>query len=942
MAQVRAGMWVRNGIGMRGQLHHYRDHPLRETTYDQDLFLLQIGFCLLDPGTMLASMIDRFGLRSLFVRPTWSDEVSSPQTLQLLEELLLSIITLFSETWSMQSPSKADTTRREIVHILCLGPLSFSDMVKRLSERTVELSTFKEVLEEVATLRKVKGVTETGVYQLKDEYYNLVNPLFFHYTRNQQNEAYETLCKHRKVAMVEIQRPAVPEGVFPYNRLLYIFGTYHIVRLIQTIIANVIRLRGKAKPAAPQLDGVLDLTFHLLSLAINCNPETTSHLVCHMDNGPHLLDDLCELENNKDWAAYRPRISNALDRIADLQGDKVQAVRARNHLDHPAVSNDEARKAAVAKRKKDIMAGFAKNQSAFAEAYSVDDDSDEDEDQSTSFGPCIVCQEDCAANRPSGLLGMIQPSKVLRNMSVGRDWYEECLRVPEVLDADTRRQYYGSGTDGRPVSTDSYPKTEQRFGLNVSVCGHLMHESCLYKFAKDTELRQSLQGQRNHPENAYRKEFLCPLCKSVGNTLIPLTHTAKPHVNPAPLGEWIRRVLDEDLRRPADTTSQKHLLNTGERVYWFASSPRPDVETIPMAKRYHDIVKSVSEQTAHMHGRTELGLYIPKDIVGYTLSVMEASQRGVASSEDSAAYLNESSERLLRGLLTLLDQGKGDLDQSSRRINIFAQLLPKRFRARSITPPLLLRDPLSIVIETAVEAPDILQPVLVLCFYAELTRAMLAITFWSRLCSARAPSIIWRGDVDATIAAELFPKPRSLVLGCFRSTPQLVQEATSALYLISERDLSKLLYTFTLPFLRRCSMLCSAIKVSYSTMAGNAALLGGGEYAKHLRRLRIPYPATTLLDLEQPIHSTVSSWLEQWMQVDTGLPILDFPGLYELYRIPESLETLFRENEKRECTKCKKVPINPAICLLCGEYLCMGTDCCAEDNLGECNIHRME
>ena len=51
---------------------------------------------------------------------------------------------------------------------------------------------------------------------------------------------------------------------------------------------------------------------------------------------------------------------------------------------------------------------------------------------------------------------------------------------------------------------------------------------------------------------------------------------------------------------------------------------------------------------------------------------------------------------------------------------------------------------------------------------------------------------------------------------------------------------------------------------------------------------------------------------------------------------------LLRENEKRECGKCKKVPMSPAICLLCGEYLCLGTDCCTEGNLGECNLHRME
>jgi E3 ubiquitin-protein ligase UBR1 len=950
---------------MRGQLHHYRDHPLRETTYDQDLFLLQFGFCTLDPPLMLASLIDRFGLTELFTMPIWPTQVENAQILQLLEELLLCLVTLFTETWAMQARSRVDTTKREIIHILALGPLAFSDLVKRLSERTVEIASFKDVLEEVATLRVPKGVTETGVYELKTRYYDDVNPLFYHYSRNQQNNVYEILCKQRKTDCIN---PTVPQlsPRLPFSALRDVFETPLIMLTCHVILHNTIEMRNRSltapsTPAVPQMDGLIDLVFHLTTLAVLCAPENSSAIACARSEQldfPPLITELCDIELDKNWSPYRPRISNLIDLIAKQAPEQVRAFRARLSRDQSTVSADEARKAAIAKRKQAIMAGFAQNQVAFAEAYEVgEEDEDEAGEQMHSYGQCIVCQEACTDQRPSGLLAIVQPSKVVRNMCVGRDWLEECLRVPETLSGDTRVTRYGLGTGDRPISTDAYPRSEQRFGLNVTVCGHMMHELCLEKFFDDTRLRQHQQGQRNHPENVFRKEFVCPLCKSVGNILVPLTTASDFPSNPgyAPLNEWIRRTLDEDLKRTGKRpkTLKTHS-RTGERMTWYvdvageAETGFLDPGQGAILIRYIMLVMAISEQTTHMSGRTERGLYVPQDVIGFTLSLMEIAQRGIAPSEQNSVYLNETSERLLRGMITLLWQEEQTAagepaDPVLNRIAIFSTLLPERFRTKPTSSALLLRDPMTIMIEAAALAPDALQPVVVLCYFAEVVRAMLAITFWARLCLSRSASPVWsRSDVDGPeykLAVETFPEPRNLVLSCFRHTPQLLQEATSALNLLPERDLSKLLYTFTLPFLRRASMLCSAMKTTFP-VAGASDLTG--EYNQHLRRLRIPAPGSTLIDPTQPIQSTAISWLKQWIQLDTGVPTLEYPGIYELYRIPESLEDLLRFYEKKECTRCGKVPSTPAVCMFCGEYLCLGTDCCSEGSMGECNTHRME
>ena len=67
IAQIRTGLWVRNGFAIRGQLLHYRDFMLRELCYDQDLFILQTALVVLDPNTVVVSMLDRFQLLGYFL-----------------------------------------------------------------------------------------------------------------------------------------------------------------------------------------------------------------------------------------------------------------------------------------------------------------------------------------------------------------------------------------------------------------------------------------------------------------------------------------------------------------------------------------------------------------------------------------------------------------------------------------------------------------------------------------------------------------------------------------------------------------------------------------------------------------------------------------------------------------------------------------------------------
>lgn len=125
VAQIRSGLWVRNGFPIRGQLLHYRDFMLRELCYDQDLFVLQTSLIILDPNTVIVSILDRFNLLQFFrgavIHPTYE----GAQLSSMVEEVLYVIITLLTEKGSATKLPLPVAVRREIIHALAAGPCTY-------------------------------------------------------------------------------------------------------------------------------------------------------------------------------------------------------------------------------------------------------------------------------------------------------------------------------------------------------------------------------------------------------------------------------------------------------------------------------------------------------------------------------------------------------------------------------------------------------------------------------------------------------------------------------------------------------------------------------------------------------------------------------------------------------------------------------------------------
>lgn len=55
-----------------------------------------------------------------------------------------------------------------------------------------------------------------------------------------------------------------------------------------------------------------------------------------------------------------------------------------------------------------------------------------------------------------------------------------------------------------------------------------------------------------------------------------------------------------------------------------------------------------------------------------------------------------------------------------------------------------------------------------------------------------------------------------------------------------------------------------------------------------------------------------------------------------LLQLPDNYNVIFQYYHRKACTACKKVPKDPALCLVCGAFVCLKGTCCKQQGTCEC------
>ena len=139
--------------------------------------------------------------------------------------------------------------------------------------------------------------------------------------------------------------------------------------------------------------------------------------------------------------------------------------------------------------------------------------------------------------------------------------------------------------------------------------------------------------------------------------------------------------------------------------------------------------------------------------------------------------------------------------------------------------PLLLRDPFTILVETAAVSPEMLRHVLVLTYYACLARTVIGLVY--NLNKARSYNTM---PIPVRTHQDIFGDVRMFFMSVVRHSPVFEN--------FGEARIEKLMYAFTLPFLRRAAILCrSVLPSSFPTPIFDSDVC---EYTRLLAMLDIP------------------------------------------------------------------------------------------------------
>ena len=243
----------------------------------------------------------------------------------------------------------------------------------------------------------------------------------------------------------------------------------------------------------------------------------------------------------------------------------------------------EAKKKQSLARQAKVMAQFQQQQQNFLDNQeSIDWGEDCDDVESVATGTteeqqkiwkyptgnCILCQEETNDSRLYGTFALMMNSNILRQTNFqDSDFVGEVLSTPSSLDhsaeairpfgisGQNRRKVSKLSSDGQQLITEhqdlgkGFPAQYCRRGPVSTGCGHIMHYACFELYCGATQRRQHNQIDRNHPERIEQKEFVCPLCKALGNTFIPIIWKGKEEQYPGalqtelPFTEWLQSSL---------------------------------------------------------------------------------------------------------------------------------------------------------------------------------------------------------------------------------------------------------------------------------------------------------------------------------------------------------------------------------------------------------------
>ncbi|KAJ3322855.1 hypothetical protein HDV06_002716 [Boothiomyces sp. JEL0866] len=1129
IAQIRSGLWVRNGLTILEQAKYFKESILREF-YDRNLFLLQIAAIKFGGDVFLTQLIDRFDVQYYFTGNPDHQRTNSftvENAIHLVEDLFETLIYILAERSFLKVQDPKSLIKKEIIHQLAVskGGLPYTSLIKKIGifreESDSEIIT--DVLKTVATFKFPEGLSDNGTYSLKDEYYDEVDIWFWHYTKNQREQIEEILKTHYKEkykntidhnANLNLPRIAKLETGSVFDSLGNLIDsplfTHMLLAAMYQVSFKLFLTKFGDSISNETIFGevVYLLLISLEQKAINPDGNFFKYAVeqkVHIKvkdkestRATSLLDMiLCMVDhaNEESIKEFAQRLRHIVRKFEQIGGATIAQIIAgwrdksnwtffndEPKFDLSSATNDADKKKLAAKaRQAAILAQFAQAQSSFMANYGdeIDDLEDEDmgedeilveestespESRMCSFvdGPCIVCQEDLkVSNKLYGLLCLLQKNSIRRQVDYeDSNNFQRVLSAPLTFDEPQVRKSSKQSSKVELFEPEETPKYENnnrngskiyKQGLFSTTCGHKMHIDCFQTYMSNVAAARSRDFTRNYPENPQFKEYLCPLCKAIGNTIIPILWSEKEEIinwngtkevcrNEDELILGLKNYIITDVagfavdtipkRRPSIVENRQDklddIVNENEEMAQITIPgmfPQDD-ETATRLKGYY--IKGMSQfiplfgsnptpttltsssaspqvtQTYEMFLFKNLNNLLPvrtrarspklntiRDLSQFwdmfidTISHMEIYTRGaptIDADRDTNSLkigildrLNSSNLNLLRVLaetglsIVILKRNSNVKFVDSHVSDLLATIFPSfnaKMNINNQITPLLMKDGFSHLVSVSMTVipvfnlsnPEHIFYWIRLFGFFEVIRGMVSVI-----------EAVFKGNLNLSSEPHTALNHTSSITNLLGFVVTSLGLEPSVINRIPLGVLEKLCLSILLVYSRKCVLFLYARygMVPPEGSTGFAKVKGTNKLPEQteLERLScylnlLSFDTICNLEKDSVFASLCGFWCDSLAFSDLnywrGRPeaeevfdpriTLEQVLIYELIELPYKLEVLFEDALIRRCINCQKVPRDPAVCLLCGEFVCVQDYCCGEivddAHHGECNIHK--
>ncbi|XP_061600229.1 E3 ubiquitin-protein ligase UBR1 [Cololabis saira] len=1005
-AQVSAEMWRRNGLSLVSQVYYYQDVKCRDEMYDKDVVMLQIAASKMDPNHFLMLILLRFELFEYFNGSFSSNDQDELMHLnRLTEEMLYLIIVVFGERYvpGISQVTKDDVTMREVIHLLCTEPMAHSSLVKNLPENESHETGLEAVIAKVATFKK-PGVSGHGLYEVKKEQLQEFNPFFYHYSRSQHSKADESQKKRRaQEGNDKALRPPVPPPFCPaFSSVVHLLCCDIFVHILRQIL-----LRSVEDQPTHWTEAMIQRALHLIGQALleektQLEDSTVEEvafdfsLKAHRVGSEHgksvflLLSKtkaLPSLEAQKDtikWLLQMFEVIKCLREKSSPTASVTMDTSKPEESVHDKEKAERKRKAEAAKlHRQKIMAQMSAMQKNFIESNkmlydNMPESGTQGEPVTANESGAMKQRELCIAIGPNR--GSTPPEREVLTCILCQEEQEVLAQAPAmVLTACVQRstvltQCRGKIPTNRADGPGTYPlfmPPELAVGTHTGSCGHVMHATCWQKYF---EAVQNTTRNRLHAElivDLENGEYLCPLCKSLCNTVVPLiplepltfnhenSEMIRQHLT---LPRWIQILSarikglksvtqDNDVNADCDGGNGSSSL-CGEGPSDFRSILSYGVqEPRKLSDSITDMLV-VCATTVHRVGLktapNELCPRVPLMVWNTCAFTIQAIENILQ--EDNKPLFGSLQNRQLAGLKAIVQFSASQRLKSSQAdiqrhfTDMMGVLLP--VMCRKNTPSIVEVDFFHLLVGLVLSIPSLyqeeavdLQPSAVSSTYNHLYILHLitmAHMVQVLLISTDFP-VVGDGEEteEASAAAEFF----TTVYAAGRPLPDL-----------SGSSVAQRVKMGMEPFLR-----CAALFFNCLTgVHPPEELLCTPVASQGLVETLCSYLAlpTNLFQLFQDYRDTVSPLLQRWC----GSPAIPkaMKGKSQIVRyprrrnrlidLPEDYSVLLNQASHFQCPKSTDDERkHPTLCLFCGAMLCSQSSCCVSkldgENVGACTAH---